>query len=327
MTVRELQARGYKLTQIEVDKLNKQLLAEYKIALDEIRAKVSKIYTTVLDGVDKRDWFFEMNKYNRLSKIKMELRKVYSSIKISNTIIEGSELGFNNNYFRQQYSLAWMQQTIFKNVNEDQLVASILGKINNRNASIFIPKYGNVVQTMKNNKAATIAKLDGIMNQAIIQGKGARTISREIKDLLGISAKKAMTISRTEVMRNMNNGSYAAYLGAREDGVELGRMLIATLDSRTREQSGNMDKQIANKDGLFRYPNGAIALPGNTGNPAYDINDRETVIEIVKGFEPETRIGRNPVTGKNETMDFIDFPEWMKRNNLKRDRGGKIVKK
>ena len=327
MTVRELQARGYKLTQIEVDKLNKQLLTEYKIALDEIRAKVSKIYTTVLDGVDKRDWFFEMNKYNRLSKIKMELRKVYSSIKISNTIIEGSELGFNNNYFRQQYSLAWMQQTIFKNVNEDQLVASILGKINNRNASIFIPKYGNVVQTMKNNKAATIAKLDGIMNQAIIQGKGARTISREIKDLLGISAKKAMTISRTEVMRNMNNGSYAAYLGAREDGVELGRMLIATLDSRTREQSGNMDKQIANKDGLFRYPNGAIALPGNTGNPAYDINDRETVIEIVKGFEPETRIGRNPVTGKNETMDFIDFPEWMKRNNLKRDRGGKIVKK
>jgi hypothetical protein len=71
--------------------------------------------------------------------------------------------------------------------------------------------------------------------------------------------------------------------------------------------------------------------PGTTGNPSYDINDREGVGDLVNGEEPSIRRGRNPVknpkTGKYETevFSYKTFDQWAKDNNLTKNKYGQII--
>ena len=65
---------------------------------------------------------------------------------------------------------------------------------------------------------------------------------------------------------------------AKKLGIEVQKVIMAIRDSRTRDQSRTMNDQVADENGLFTYPNGVKGLPGNTGIPEYDINDRETII-------------------------------------------------
>jgi hypothetical protein len=65
--------------------------------------------------------------------------------------------------------------------------------------------------------------------------------------------------------------------------------------------------------------------PGNSGVPAYDINDRETMVEIIGDEEPGLRRGRNPVTGENETFSYKNFESWAKENGLKKNKYGELL--
>ena len=64
---------------------------------------------------------------------------------------------------------------------------------------------------------------------------------------------------------------------------------------------------------------------GNPGVAAYDINERGRSIDIVPGTKPGQRTGRDPATGHPAEATFKNFDDWMKKNDLKYNKSGRIV--
>ena len=330
MTYEQLSQKGYIITEKEIETINKLILEEYKTALNEIKIDVKDAYAKYLTGSNREDFYLIMKKNKRLQKLVNTINTIINKLfnKVSPLFINASNMAFTNNYYRQLYAAQWLlEKATFTKVNEDAVLASVLGETNRAVNVPYVPKYGNLVQTLNNNKQATIQKMNTIVTQAVLQGKGTQEAAREIRNLLNTSLSNAKRISRTEIMRNLNSGAYSNFKTLENKGHDVQRKYIATLDTRTRPQSGDMDGQIATDKG-FLYPNGIYyQIIGNTGVAGYDINDRCTEVSIINEQSPDKRSGRNPVTNKTEIIDDVQFNDWLKMNNLTRNKSGKIVSK
>jgi len=149
------------------------------------------------------------------------------------------------------------------------------------------------------------------LNASFAQGLGIKQIVQNLVNVLESSFKKAETTIRTESHRLSELGHNQEFLDAKNQGVDTKMKLLATLDGGVRPQSAQMDGQISNDEGKFKYPNGTVAIPGNTGNPAYDINDRERSIQIIDGVSPEIRRSR-----EDGIIPYQTFEEWSKARGL-----------
>ena len=130
----------------------------------------------------------------------------------------------------------------------------------------------------------------------------------------------------SEIHKSLNGGAYGSYVDAKDQGLVENRKILAVKDVRTRRQSIQVDKKIDDKDNLFTYPGGRkVYYPGSSGVAGWDINDRETTIEIIQGIEPQLQRGRNPKTGKNEISNFSDYRTWAKTHGLTKNKWGEYV--
>ena len=130
---------------------------------------------------------------------------------------------------------------------------------------------------------------------------------------------------RTEVLRMRSTAETDQWLN-QQPIVESKLQLIETLDDRTRSQSAQMDGQIANKEGKFKFP--GISEPKyahRSGKAAFDINDRSTTITLDPEFPPESRIQRDVKTGKNEVVPYQDFKAYAESQNLRVNRYGEVL--
>jgi SPP1 gp7 family putative phage head morphogenesis protein len=142
-------------------------------------------------------------------------------------------------------------------------------------------------------------------------------MSKRVRQIFNTTASNAMRIVRTEGNRLANAGNFAASNSAKEAGVSIVRQWNATLDGKTREDHARLDGQNEDKDGFFKIDGQRAQYPSHFGVARLDINCRCTTLDIVAGRTPETRTGRNPLTGENETYSFRDFDSWAKENNLR----------
>lgn len=86
-------------------------------------------------------------------------------------------------------------------------------------------------------------------------------------------------IARTETMRMSSVRNEEAFDKLKKEGFDVRFKLVSTIDSRTREQSIQMNGNISREDGRFKYPNGIFYL--KTEAPArWSINDRETLATV-----------------------------------------------
>lgn len=194
--------------------------------------------------------------------------------------------------------------------------------------SKYQSKAGTLTDFILNNRRKDVEKLATAIKQGLIQGKSYQKIAKDVKAIMNTSVNNAIRIVRTEGARNMNAASYASFNVAQSQGLVAQRQIISVLDDRTREQSAIVDTQISDENNQFIYPGGVpVDFPGNSGNPAWDIQDRESAIPIIDGQSPDKRTGRNPVTGENEQMSFKDFNTWTAENNLTRNGSGRLVVK
>ena len=115
----------------------------------------------------------------------------------------------------------------------------------------------------------------------------------------------SLRIIDTEMGRVYAQGRQDEYEEAIDQGVDCRLQWIATLDDHTRNQSAEMDGQIANENGEFTYPDGTVAQQYNSGIAEFDINDRCTTIEIINGVEPELRRSR-----EDGIIPAQTFSEW-----------------
>ena len=163
---------------------------------------------------------------------------------------------------------------------------------------------------LKNLPIETIQALEATLETSINQGLGINQIVLNITEVLGSSIDRADRVLRTESHRLSELAHNEELSDAQEQGVNTQMTLLAVLDDRTRPQSAQMDGQKSD-DGEFEYPDGTIAIPGNTGIPEYDINDRERSIQTIDDISPALRRTR-----EDGIIPFTSYRDWAKSKGL-----------
>jgi len=136
---------------------------------------------------------------------------------------------------------------------------------------------------------------------------------------------RTMRVLRTEVLRMRSTAETDQWIN-QQAIVPSELVLIETLDDRTRSQSAQMDGQVANKEGKFKFP--GISEPKyahRSGRAAYDIHDRATTINRDPEFPPESRIERDPKTNENKVVPYQSFKEYAEKKGLKVNRYGEVL--
>lgn len=270
----------------KLSKEEKRLIDFYKSTLKNIYVKISDMYLKFGDNVD----FSTMAKYNRLinlyNLITRELGEQFNISKTEiNSFLKNSfvfEYKEVNKIFSKTLNIDFSFLTINKNV-----ILLALENTDNKFSPLYFIKWQD---SLKNAHKIAAKDIQNEIAQGLIQGKGYAKTAGAIKDRVEQLTNNVIRIVRTESHRIQTKARLKEFDEIQKSFKKLGiksqRTLVSVLDQRTREQSREMDGQIADKNNMFTYPNlqGKVKAPGPglTGVAKWDINDRETVIlEII----------------------------------------------
>jgi hypothetical protein len=146
--------------------------------------------------------------------------------------------------------------------------------------------------------------ITGLIVRDFNQGLSYTRVADSIEELTNRSYNSSLRVARTEAHRIQSMAYIDALLLLDDVGADYGKMWIATIDDRTREDHLEMDGQLADSDGVFTLPNGATGpAPGLTGDASTDINCRCSAITLINGETPKQR----RVDG-----EVIPFTTWRK---------------
>ena len=321
----------------------KELISHYQQAFNEIDDQLKIIHNKFLSGVKPEDYYNQVIQYNRLENLQKQAAAAYKAAakKAGLAQVEISKTAMSNVYYQNMYSVNWFSGLenfeYFAVLNPAAVEVSVFGtpKVWRRIAAAkrdslipYQPKHGTLIETPLDNDSKTLAKIKNTITQSIIQGKSYQNTSKEIQKIMENTASNALRIARTEGTRNMNSGAFANTQAAADLGLDIKRRVIETLDSRTREQSAQIDDQEVGANAPFIYPGGLeVMIIGNSGVAAYDINERGRSIDIIPGSDPGDRIGKDPVSGKREEATFKNLDDWMTKHDLKYNKHGRVVSK
>jgi hypothetical protein len=86
-----------------------------------------------------------------------------------------------------------------------------------------------------------------------------------------------------------------------------------------------MDGQISNEDGLFKYPGISEPRPlGNSGNPAYDINDRGIASPVILDFDDELQEQVENAEEQGRFISYDTFQDYSQGTSINVDRYGPV---
>lgn len=279
-----------------------QLKKTYQSAYNDIDLEIARIYRKYGESVEYSD-MLKLNKLKNLkSEIELRIKLLHGDTKsLINTHLKET---FSETFYRTGYAMeSGLQIQIGFGIIRDSVINNAL-----KNPLLNVQWPGRL---NKHHKTA-IKNINYEITQGFLHGRGYSKTTSLIKEKVNISFGKAQRIVRTESHRLSSDAKELGFLKAESAadylGIKTSRKLLSVLDKRTREQSEDMDGQIADDNGLFEYPDGTKATPGNTGNPAYDINDRESVIFIIDSMPPQYR--RDALS--KEVIPFTTYNEWFK---------------
>ncbi len=361
MTLPEYQSDIYDRLNAEFRRFNAELARQYRVAMVDIRREIEELYSRVLAGVTPEQYYSTAVKYQRLSKLQELVMDAYrrAAAAAGRDIRNASQSAFVNSYFENQYALqlavaeAQGISVAFVGLPEKIVEAAVMGtptvfrELRARayarwaaNPEAYRPRPNTLTDLLLRNRTRELAAVRDAVTQALIQGRSVDQATRMLDRQVAIGRNNAQRILRTETHRSAVMGQYAASSSAKHDGANIRRQIISVLDDRTRLQSAIVDTQFEDEQGYFRYPGGVpVLIPGNSGYPRWDINDREVVVDSVVGFPVEQRrvaqpqlvngrpVLRNgqPVFRGSTTWSFTNFQSWAEEVGLTRNRYGELV--
>ena len=135
----------------------------------------------------------------------------------------------------------------------------------------------------KKDKAWNKKIIAGAVAQGVIQGDSIPKLARRIAMQTGETNMKAMTrYARTAMTSAQNGGRMEMLHRAQGMGIQVKKVWLATLDSRTRDSHQHLDGKKADVD--KKFDNG-LMFPGDpSGPPAEVYNCRCTLIYDYEGF-------------------------------------------
>lgn len=326
--------------QKEVSNLSTQrdnlIVNEISLIFDSIKEKVLDITaTTIVKADDNIEYFTEGNNSTEFAKdLNTAVRPEY--LKKDNLSKKIYEQEYNTAYEQAKYS------TVNEAIKMGYFVELPTAQVAALEKALNYPlsKLMNDSQ-MKTGRSVDIEQLYRTIVSGVSNGESLPQITKQIDINLGyrdsvtgklITKKsaykgqqyKTMRILRTEVLRMRSDAEIDQWKD-QQDILPSQMKLIATLDDRTRSQSAQVDGRLSNEDGKFKYPDGKYYKPRHTGKPQWDINDREVTIQVFDDYPQESRIARNPETGKNEILPYQSYKEYAKENGLTVNKYGETL--
>ena len=155
----------------------------------------------------------------------------------------------------------------------------------------------NYSQRIWGNSDILADQLKQKLGQAIANGQAIQKTARDFRERFGVSNYYAERLVRTETNYFHNSAEIDSYKSMGFEYFEF----VATLDTRTSEICSHMDGK------RFKVSEG---IPGDNVPPLHP-NCRSTIVPYFKDFEPdETRMARNPATGKNYHVYDMTYQDW-----------------
>lgn len=278
---RLLKEKSDELTEEEKQFLH-DLLRDYKKTLDDVRRKLSDIYSKYGDDVT----FYELLKYDRLPKFELL---------ITAGLIEIYKDSFKkmNHYFGDAYKKSYKGsvESIEKAFNES---SGLKTKIGISFGGVPSPELIEAAKEnpfdrvkwkfrSKGHHEKAIEQIKQEITQGLIQGKGYSKTAANITDKVNNLANNIVRIVRTESHRIQvkarNEALNKSIKSAERLGIKLVKVWAAIVDGKVRDQHAEMNGKPVDDDGLFTLPDGTRAeAPGQTGVAEHDINCRCDVI-------------------------------------------------
>lgn len=352
MDIQQLQIAALNLTEKESEVLIAEMLGYYAQAVKDIQSEIDKYYLKYLDGVKPEDYYKVMSTHSRLEKL-LEFAQAqynYYAKQINQSIINTSSLSLSNNWYRGQYTNAFMAGTLLTILDPRIIEVSVLGTkkswqaINESlqgkymSAGAMAPQYGSLTETILDPfRREILTDIQKTMTQGFIQGFSNAKMAKSIKGIMDNAAFQAERIARTESARTANEAIQLSSIDARNQGVNIMRMWVSSLDDRTRSNHAALDGQLAEVDKPFK--NGPMR-PGTWANVGDNINERCRTVNVIIGEDgtpdlPKFRRGYPPVTdpatgksyskaGQSEVYSMTYFDQWAKDNGLKTNKWGQM---
>lgn len=337
----EFQQLGFEITEREMLSYERQIIANYQEAYKSVKARLEAMYLTKLSDVAPIDYYNEMLKRNRLDTMLKQIAADYATYAKASgkATIKALETGFTDNYYRQQYTTAWSEAVKkFTVLPESLIELSTVGTDKSFKAvsdavvkkfgekASYMPQVGSLSDLLSEGASKEVEAIRREIISGLRNGQGFKKTASSIKEIIGYrfteagqskmkgAMASAVRIVRTEGTRVLNSASFANMNQLDNQGVDVYKMWLATLDDRTRDRHQSLDGQKRDVDKPFDMGGDSAMYPGDFSSVGMNVNCRCTVNTIVPGLEPDIRIGRNPVTGKNEVFAYKDYSQWRKEN-------------
>lgn len=283
------------------NEIMKLLKRSFVDALKEIR--------NVLSSLDAKGFLNqqEINKYNRFASLEQEITDIANELYKENrkTLNSGLSDIFAESYYRTAYTLEYgIQANLSFALLDPQFIANA---IQNPIAGLTLN------QRLEAYRKDIIRKTSAEIAAGAARGDSYSVIARNIKDIYEGDLNKARRIARTETGRAQEDARNKAYQRGHDLGVNMKKVWMSTLDSRTRDTHRKMDGQTVGMDEMFKTPRGTKGLyPKHFIMGAKEtINCRCTHVVEVEGFRPEFRRARDE-TGQNKVIPYATYEEWEK---------------
>lgn len=158
------------------------------------------------------------------------------------------------------------------------------------------------------------------VTSSILQGKSIKHMADDLqKRITTMSRDSAIRTARTAVTGAQNAGRMDSYAAAKKMGIKVRKRWVATKDNRTRHAHGMVDGQTVDWDKPFNVDGYDMMYPGDMSAPGYLVYNCRCTVRTVEraGIEAEPRKMRvKNANGEYEIvseMTFAEWQEWVKR--------------
>lgn len=324
---------GHKATDKLLKKLEKDIAAEYKIAVNDMEAKLTaymektEAQRKVQEGMlnagkitqkEYSDWCY---RHNMVGERWTAMRDTLAhDMTHANEIAKGimeqrmpDVFALNANYATWQI--------------ESQGIDTGFTLYNHDTAAYLLGDQRQLMPKPSPRKAALIAanpdmqwnkqKIQSAVLQGVLQGESASEVAQRLQGVGQMNYNSAVRYARTMTTSAQNAGRYEAYRRAKRLGVDLTIEWEAILDHHTRHAHRQMHGQRTEVDEPFHTPDGyTIYYPadctGASTAPQKEIwNCRCTLLSWVKGYEGDT-------VKESPALKDMSFEEWQDENAPKK---------
>lgn len=304
---------AHRLTDLELDKLERRIAAEYKKAADELIDTINTYFerfeerdaeTKALIGtiVNGKEYTEQDYKQWRLAQIGRGKRFIALRDRVAERMTRANEVAaayvidttpgiysLNRNY--AAYTIEQVAGDVGFDLWDEQTVKRLL--VEEPDLMPYYPPKRAVKRGI--DLAWGKKQITNVVTSSVLQGKSIKGMADDLQTRIPeMNRDSAIRAARTAVTGAQNAGRMDSYKAAQDMGIKLKRQWLATLDNRTRHAHAALDGQQAEMDKPFHSELGDIMYPGDPwAAPANIYNCRCTLIAAVEGVDTSEALRRD----------------------------------